>query len=154
RFINSWMRPMGTAGVCVMMLGAGLRAAGCLVGERERQTLDSLLTTDLDRREILAAKWYGCWWSVRSGALALGVLLALGLITTGLHPLSIPLLGAAYYVYVTFAINVGLYYSQVCRTTWRATVATTLTLLGTSFGHWLLYLLYIPFVHLLPSPNR
>jgi ABC-type transport system involved in multi-copper enzyme maturation permease subunit len=148
QFINSWIRPMGTGAVCVMMLGAGLRAAGCLVGERERYTLDSLLTTDLDRREILAAKWYGCWWSVRSGALALGVLLGLGLITTGIHPFAIPLLAAAYYVYVTFAINVGLYCSQVCRTTWRATVATALTLLGASFGHWLLYLFCTPFLYL------
>ena len=43
--------------------GAGaLRAAASVAGERQRQTLDSLLTLPCGRGEILRAKWLGALW--------------------------------------------------------------------------------------------
>jgi hypothetical protein len=44
-----------------------------------------------------------------------------------------------------FAANLGLWFSTWCGSTLRATVATLLTLLGVSFGHWLLLGCYVPF---------
>ena len=38
---------------------AGVRAAGSVARERERQTLDALLSTPASRRDILVAKWLG-----------------------------------------------------------------------------------------------
>src|SRR5262249_27034257 len=55
--INLSTRIFGTTLVCVMLVGIALRAAGSLSSERERQTLDSLLTTPLENRTILVAKW-------------------------------------------------------------------------------------------------
>jgi len=39
--------------------GIGIRAAGAVSGEREKQTLDNLLTTPLATKRILFAKWLG-----------------------------------------------------------------------------------------------
>src|SRR5262249_49180073 len=53
--INVTTRVVGTVLLCFMAVGIALRAAGSLSSERERQTLDSLLTTPLENLAILGA---------------------------------------------------------------------------------------------------
>src|SRR5207253_7702589 len=53
--VNQWVRSVGTVVASLVLLGIGIRAAGAVSGERDRQTLDSLLTSPVTTKEILFA---------------------------------------------------------------------------------------------------
>jgi ABC-type transport system involved in multi-copper enzyme maturation permease subunit len=153
--MNAVTRGLGTFIACLLLLGVAVRAAGSFSGERDRQTLVSLLCTPLRAREILGAKWLG---SVLVGRLIWVYLLAIwlaALFTGGLHPAALPLLVAAWFCYAAFLASLGLYFSVVSRTSLRATVWTLVTVLGTCIGPWLLsafWALVQEFLH--PQPYR
>ena len=65
--INLWVRVVGTAVACLTLVGVAARAAGSVTGERDRQTLDGLLTSPLESGAILSAKWLGSILSLRPG---------------------------------------------------------------------------------------
>src|SRR5205823_10268489 len=71
--MNLWVRPVGTIVACLLLLGVAVRAAASVGGERDRQTLDSLLTSPLEAGSILYGKWIGSIVSVRWGWLWLGL---------------------------------------------------------------------------------
>jgi ABC-type transport system involved in multi-copper enzyme maturation permease subunit len=132
-----WGRLMVAGGACLALLGVAARAAGSVSGERERHTLDSLLTTPLTRRRVLFAKWLGSILSVRRTGLAL---LAVWLVSTGaggLRGVALLACAAAWVVYAGCFAMLGLWFSVTCRSTRRATLGTfgALALLG--MGHWL-----------------
>jgi hypothetical protein len=134
--LDVWGRLLVTGGACLALLGVAVHAAGSTSGERERHTLDSLLTTPLTRSQILFAKWLGSILSVRRPGL---ILLVLWLVCTGIGGgRGVALLGCAvaWVVYAGCFAMVGLWFSVTCRSTRRATLWTlgTLTLLG--LGHW------------------
>jgi ABC-type transport system involved in multi-copper enzyme maturation permease subunit len=136
-YMNRGARTLGTFMACLLLLGVAVRAAGCLSGERARQTLDGLLCTPLANREILWAKWLGSvlcgrkvWW------FPLVIWLA-ALCTGGLDPLALPLLLLAWTVYAIFLASLGLWFSLVSRTTLRATAWTLLTAGATWLGPWI-----------------
>jgi hypothetical protein len=114
-----------------------VRAAGSISGERDRQTLDSLLASPLDSTAILYGKWLGCVLSVRWGWAWWGSIVGLGMVTSGVSPRALPVLMAAWFIYAGFLAIVGLVFSMVCRSTLRATMWTLLTTLGVATGHWL-----------------
>jgi ABC-type transport system involved in multi-copper enzyme maturation permease subunit len=136
--MNVWVRILGTAAACLMLLAVAVRASGTVSGERDRQTFDGLLTTPLESNTILFAKWLGALLSVRWAWLWVGSIWFLGLVTGGVHPLAVPLLPIAWLVYAAMFATVGIWFSIVCRTTLRSTLWTLVTVLGMSVGHWLL----------------
>jgi ABC-type transport system involved in multi-copper enzyme maturation permease subunit len=121
----------------VLCVGTGLQAAGSVARERERHTLDGLLTLPLEREEILRAKWRGslCWGQPFLYILA--VLGAVGVISGVLHPVAVILLALAGRVHVWFFCTLGLWLSVICRTTMRATLGLALLLLLVTAGPWL-----------------
>jgi ABC-type transport system involved in multi-copper enzyme maturation permease subunit len=135
---NIYVRTVGTLVACVLLLAVAVRAAGSITGERQKQTLDALLTTPLELDAILAGKWVGSVLSIRWGWLWLGSILGLGVMTGGLFILAMPLLAMCWFVYACFLAALGLLYSIRCRSTVRATVATLVTTLGLWFGPGLL----------------
>ncbi len=141
---NMYVRSVGTTVACLGLLGAAVRGAAAVRVERDKDTLDALLTSPLSTHEILLAKWAGCLWGLRWPAAWLGSIYAMGLVTGGLSPLALPLLAAAIFVYCGTLAAVGLWYSVVCRTTARATVAAVFTALGMGVGHWALWLCCLP----------
>jgi ABC-type transport system involved in multi-copper enzyme maturation permease subunit len=143
--IQEWVRTVGTLVACLTLLAVAVRAAGSVSGERDRQTLDSLLTTPLNRDAILYSKWLASILAVRWTWLWLGLIWTVALAVGGLSLYALPLLVWAWIVYAMFASNLGLYFSTVCSSTLRATVATLLTLLCACFAHWLLLGCYLPF---------
>jgi ABC-type transport system involved in multi-copper enzyme maturation permease subunit len=145
RDIQDWLKTVGTLVACLTIVVVAVRAASTISGERERQTLDSVLTTPLNRDRILDSKWWAVLLSVRWTWLWLGLLWAVGLVTGGLSLYALPALLYAWVVYAMFATNVGIWFSTWCRSTLRATVATLLTLAGVGLGHWLLLGCYLPF---------
>jgi ABC-type transport system involved in multi-copper enzyme maturation permease subunit len=135
------------------MLGLALRAAGVFTGERERQTMDSLLTSDLTDDEIISGKLRGCLWSMRNAGTILGVMLALGILTGGLFPLFLFGVAMALAAHAAFAVNLGMYCSLVSRSTMRATLATVSIFLAVTLGHWIVYLVVTTLCHMAGSPD-
>jgi ABC-type transport system involved in multi-copper enzyme maturation permease subunit len=143
--MNVWqVRLAGTLIACLLLLAVAVRASSSISGERDRQTLDSLLMTPLDSDEILSAKWLGAVLSVRRGWLWLGGVWLLGLATGGLHPLALILLALMWFVYAGFLAILGLWFSVTCRTTLRATTWTLVCATAAACGHWLIWLCCVP----------
>jgi ABC-type transport system involved in multi-copper enzyme maturation permease subunit len=128
------IRILGTPIACVMLLGVGLRAAGAISGERERHTLDGLLTSPLGNRTILLAKGVASMLSVGRGWWFLGFLWAFGMLLGGLNVLALPLVLLAWVVYAWLAAVIGLWCSLQCRNTLRATVLTLLLVVVAGVG--------------------
>jgi ABC-type transport system involved in multi-copper enzyme maturation permease subunit len=151
--MNLWqVRLAGTVVACLLLLAVAVRAAGSVSGERDRQTLDGLLTTPADSDEILFAKWLGAIVSVRRGWLWLGAVWLLGLVTLGLHPVALLLLVVTWLVYAAFVASLGVWFSVSSRTTLRATTWTLLGAVGAAVGHWLVWLCCVPLFILGPGP--
>jgi ABC-type transport system involved in multi-copper enzyme maturation permease subunit len=118
---NGWVRVVATPVACLTFLGIAVRAAGSLTSERERRTLDGLLTSGLSNEAILGGKWLGSVLSTRPAWWYLGTAWGLSVVTGGMSPFSLPLVVLAWAVYASFAASLGMYCSLVAGTTWRAT---------------------------------
>lgn len=107
---------------------AGVRAAAGVARERERGTLDGLLTLPDARADILRAKWLGPLLSVRWVLGPVAVFAAVTLVVGGVFPLG--LVTAAVHVagLVAFAVSFGVWQSVRCRTVTRATVGVVVVL--------------------------
>jgi ABC-type transport system involved in multi-copper enzyme maturation permease subunit len=133
---ESFVPFVATAVACGLLLVVGARAAASFSRERERQTLDSLLATPLDTRDILNAKWLGSVLSVRKGWWALAAIWGLGVLSGGIHPLAVFPLAAAWIAYALFVAGVGIWFSLNCRNTLRATIGTLLVACGVNVLPW------------------
>ncbi len=145
-FANIWMRICCGAMATVILLGIALRAAGTFTREKERQTLDSLLTTPLRDEEILLAKWMGCLWSVRVLGILLLLMYTAVVLTGGMCPFAVPLVALGALVHAAFTANLGMYISLRTTSTLRATALTIVALIGISAAAWVLGLFLSPFL--------
>jgi ABC-type transport system involved in multi-copper enzyme maturation permease subunit len=143
--LNPWVRLMGTTVACLMLVGVAVRASTSISGERDRETLDGLLTSPLHSHDILFAKWLGSLLSVRWAFVWLGLIWGVGLVSRAIHPTAIILICAAWLVYASCLAGVGLWFSTACRTTLRATLSTLATTALVGGGHWLLWMCCLPF---------
>ena len=134
--MNTWTRGVGAVVACCMLLAIGVRASSSILGERDKQTLDGLLTTPLSSDEILFGKWLGSVAGMRWAWVWLGSIWLLGLSTGGLSPLAVPVLMVAWIVYASIAAGIGLWCSVTCRTTLCATIWTIIIMLMAGIGHW------------------
>jgi ABC-2 type transport system permease protein len=144
--MNVWFRVAGTGLLCLMLLIVAVRASTSIANERERDTFDALVTTPMSAESILWAKLVGCITSLRTGWLWFGTMITIALLTGGVHLLAVPIVVGAWFVYATFFIMVGMWYSMACKTSMRATVYTVLTALLLGGGHWFVMTLlcYLP----------
>jgi ABC-type transport system involved in multi-copper enzyme maturation permease subunit len=145
--MNIWVMVLGTLVACLMLLAVAARAAGCISNERDRQTLDALLTSPLESNSILFAKWLGNIFSVRLAWVWLGSIYVLAIVTGGLDAAELPFLLLAWTVYAGAVSALGIWFSLVSRTTLRATLSTLLSAVGMGVGHWLLWICCLP-VHI------
>jgi ABC-type transport system involved in multi-copper enzyme maturation permease subunit len=130
---NQWIRSVGTIVASLVLLGIGIRAAGAISGEREKQTLDNLMTTPLATKEILFAKWLGSMLSVRWAFLWLCVIWTLGALTGGLDASCLPWLVITWFVHAAFMASLGLCLSTIYSSTQRASI-WVLTISGLLYG--------------------
>jgi ABC-type transport system involved in multi-copper enzyme maturation permease subunit len=144
REMNVWVRVVGTMVACLTISSVAVRASTSIGAERDKQTLDSLLTTPMDSTSMLWAKFVGNLLSVRLAWIWLAIIWALGVITGGLSLLALPLIMGGWVVYAAFCTMLGLWFSTTARSTTRATVYTMLTTAGLAFGHWLIWLCCAP----------
>ncbi|MGL6095759.1 MAG: hypothetical protein ACRC7O_08205, partial [Fimbriiglobus sp.] len=109
----------GGAGLFLYLLAVGSTACGTVCRERQRLTLESLLTIPVDRTAILGPKLWasaatGWWWGVPASASVV-----LGLLASDVPGVVVP--GAFYLAAsVPAAASYGLWLSVRCRTITRA----------------------------------
>jgi ABC-type transport system involved in multi-copper enzyme maturation permease subunit len=128
-----WVVTLGT--YCV---GVAVSAAGSVVTERVRDTLDGLLMLPCARRDILVAKWVGAVVRLRYLAYFAAFLGLLVLVLGGLTPASLILLLFAGTTHVAFAASLGLFLSVYCKSILWAHVGTVVALAG-----WLIGTMYL-----------
>jgi ABC-type transport system involved in multi-copper enzyme maturation permease subunit len=124
---NLWLRAGGVLIGCFMLVLVGVRAAGGVSVERARQTIDGLLTTPLELRGILFAKWLGSLLAPRWSWAVLGIVWAVGLFVGGAEPVGLAGFVGAWLVYAAFIAGLGLYFSSAAGNTQRATLGTLLS---------------------------
>ncbi len=108
----------------------GIRAAGSVVKERQRQTMLSLLTLPDARGLIVRAKWAAPLHWVRYALLSFVGVAVFGLITGGIHPVGF-IVGLTFLVgLIPFVNSLGLWLSMICETTTRANTLLIVILLG------------------------
>ncbi len=144
-WVNVWVRIAGMLVACLTLLGVGVRASGAISGERDRQTLDGLLTTPLSSNDILWGKWLGSLAGARWGLIWVGLIWLVGTLSGGLHPFMLVLLTVFWLVYAGVIALLGLWFSMVSKTTLRATVWTVLITIVAAIGHWILWSCCMPF---------
>jgi ABC-type transport system involved in multi-copper enzyme maturation permease subunit len=101
-----------------------LNASTRVTRERERDTLDSLLTTPYEPAEILRIKWLASVQSALWALTILGCVWLATLVVGGLHPVAVPLAGIAIAVFAIQAASLGILCSLLGRTTFRALAST------------------------------
>src|SRR5579862_4112657 len=134
RLISSWVRSANAGVGCLTALAVAIRASASIAGERDKQTLEILLTTPLTSGAILHAKWIGSIYSVRFGLLWLGLVWLVGLVTGALSFVALPFVIAAWFSYAALAAMIGLWFSVVSRSSLRAVVFTILAMVFLSGG--------------------
>ena len=133
--VQGWIRIVLIVLTLVLGGKVALRTAGAITSERERQTMLSLLLTEITREEILKAKFLAALWSVRYNVFFLLAALILGTIATGIHPLAAFLSFFPLPIFVTYCAVVGLFFSVRCSSTFRARMQTVIFLVITLGGH-------------------
>jgi ABC-type Na+ efflux pump permease subunit len=150
--VGSWARVVGALVACLLLVGVAVRAAGSISGERERQTLDSLLTCPLRASGILFAKWLGSITSVAWGWLWLAAVWFVGVVKGDLAPISLPLLFLAWFIYAAFLSILGLWFSLTCKTSLRAIMYTLFSTAAIGMSFMVLpFLWYSPMAYLRPG---
>jgi len=127
---------MGTM-VKVLSIGWGLfccvtvafRASSAIVGERQNNTLEAILTLPVIRREIMRTKWLGCFFRSWFLWVCLTTAVFLGTITTAIQVSGGMLLLSAVFVHAAFFCSFGLFLSVVSKTALSANGKMSLTLL-------------------------
>ncbi|HYV35423.1 MAG TPA: ABC transporter permease subunit, partial [Gemmataceae bacterium] len=135
------------------LFAIGVRASTSITTEREKQTFDTLLTTPMDSGSILSAKWIGSLLGVRFGILWLLMIWAIGIVTGGLHLVSLLFAVVAWTIYAAFAATLGLWFSVTSKSSLRATVWTIAMLIITGAGHWLIWACCGPMLAFSYSPG-
>jgi len=109
----------GGATVFVHLLQIGMAACGTICKERQRLTLESLLTIPVERSEILWPKWWTCfargwWWGGPSA-----VILAMAFLASDVPSLTLP--AVVYFLLAApFMNSVGIWLSIRCRSVNKA----------------------------------
>lgn len=127
--VNALVRVLTVGLTGAWCLGLAWRAAGTVTRERQKGTLDGLLTLPGDRRAILDAKWLGGILRLRWLGYLLAAVWTVGLLCGAVHPVAVVLLVLACTVHVAFLASLGLWLSLVSRTTVWAYLCVALILL-------------------------
>jgi ABC-type transport system involved in multi-copper enzyme maturation permease subunit len=136
---NFYLRSVGTLVACGLLLSIVLKASGTITIEREKQTLDTLLTTPLSTADIIHEKWLGSILAFgRIGPLWLGALWMLGLATGGLSGGGLVLLVLVLAVFATVCSSIGLWASTITRSSMRAHMTALGTVALLALGHWIM----------------
>jgi ABC-type transport system involved in multi-copper enzyme maturation permease subunit len=105
----------------LVAIGVGVLTAGSIASERQRQTLDSLLSLPVARRDILRAKLLNAWAKIRLWVIGIAAIYLVGLLTGGLEFVTIVTFPVVTVGWLWCAAALGVWLSCRCRTVERAT---------------------------------
>jgi ABC-type transport system involved in multi-copper enzyme maturation permease subunit len=140
RVFSGMLRGGAVLLLTIACAAVGFRAAGSVVRERARGTLDGLLTLPLSREAILRAKWLGSLLRTRILLYLVAAGWLFGLCTGALHPLALPLAALTVAAQLAFVASLGLWVSLRARSVPRAHIGMAFLLLVFFVGGWLLWL--------------
>ncbi len=132
--VNPVARLFLTGGALLIGLALGARSAAAVASERQKQTLDGLLTLPVERSSILRAKWLAPLAWVRWGLMSLGLGGAFAVFTGGVHLLGFVGAGLQIVGWLALSDTLGLWLSVRCRSVTRATVYFAVCVLVLWFG--------------------
>jgi ABC-type transport system involved in multi-copper enzyme maturation permease subunit len=138
-------REFSSLAILFLVIPVGLLASRMITKERQGRTLDSLLTTFLDTKDIFRSKWLACILRLRWAFVYPTSLLLIALAREAIHPLAFLSLMLAFLVYAAFVTCLGLFISTLCETGLKATLIMILVFLamgmasqfgvGRDYGH-------------------
>jgi ABC-type Na+ efflux pump permease subunit len=113
--------------LCLFLFPIAVHASSTISRERERHTLDSLLTCPVMPVDLLAAKWVGTMLSLRFAWLWPGSVWLIGtaLGNVPLHTFACQLI--VWLIYAGSIACLGQWYSMICRSSTRALLYTLAT---------------------------
>jgi ABC-type transport system involved in multi-copper enzyme maturation permease subunit len=123
------VRTLAPWAICILLFPAAITSARMVSQEKEKRTLDSLLVTDLDAREVLFHKWCATALSMRWVLAIQALVLLVAGLGGVLHPLATVYLLGATIVYTCFVTCLGLFISILCDTVLKATIISVTALL-------------------------
>ena len=128
QFLNGFLRGVMTLFYVCWLLATASASSSAITHEREEDTWVSLISTPLNATEMVRAKLFGAFWSPRLAGVVWGILLLVGLVCGGIHPIGA--LGATLYAAVTVAFcdALGLYLSLRSKNSMRALTGTVAVL--------------------------
>lgn len=139
--MNRYLRAAGAVATTLVFLAIAIRGASAISGERDRHTIDALLTTPLSVRSIVWGKWLGCLIGMRWAWAWIFGIWVLVLASGGVHPIMFPAAVFSMAVYASGFAWIGLFCSIHCRTTTRSTMLTILLSVFCGGGYFLLFVL-------------
>jgi ABC-type transport system involved in multi-copper enzyme maturation permease subunit len=128
RTLSPGMAILATAVTWCMTVG--FRAAAGVSRERDKATLEGLLTLPVSRDAILGAKWLGPVLYSGFFGILLAAVVVLGVLNRSLHPVGAALLMMAVAAHVAFLASLGVLLSVGSRTTLWARMTMALMLLA------------------------
>jgi ABC-type transport system involved in multi-copper enzyme maturation permease subunit len=126
--LHDIVRAVAVGSLLTAIVGTVLQATASVGRERDRRTLDALLTLPDGREEVLRTKWLASVICGRWLLPGLGVVLVLGVIGGGVHPFAVPLFAVAGAIHVAFAASLGIFLSVAIPNSERAGFVAVFTL--------------------------
>jgi ABC-type transport system involved in multi-copper enzyme maturation permease subunit len=123
------VRALAPWAICILMFPSAITSARMVSQEKEKRTIDSLLVTDLNTREVLDHKWWASVLSMRWVLAIQAVILGMAGLFRVLHPLAAVYLLGATIVYTCFVTCLGLFISTLCEKVLKATMISVAALL-------------------------
>ncbi len=109
--LNLYLRQITTTLIFLVTLGAVGIASESIVGERARETWDSLIATPLSARDILRSKMLAALWRMRGLLAILLGLWTIGLVAGAIHPVGFLVSVLVLAALVWFVLTFGIYLS-------------------------------------------
>ena len=139
--MNHYLRAAGTVATTLVFLAIAVRGAGVVSGERDRHTMDALLTTPLSVRTIVWGKWWGCLLGMRWAWAWIFVIWILTLAAGGVHPLMFVAAIISMAVYSSGFAWIGLFCSLHMRTTFGTTMSAIMLSVFLGGGYFLVFVI-------------
>ncbi|MCS6977105.1 MAG: ABC transporter permease subunit [Gemmatales bacterium] len=134
--VNYGVRWSGMLVAALVYIGVATRACNSITSERDRNTLESLLSTPLDLGEILFAKWIGSLYGARFLFGLLALIWLLGLISGGLHVLAALPTVVTVAVLASFSASLGMYLGLRIRNGLLAQLSVVMLILCLGTASW------------------
>lgn len=133
--LSLFIRGVTTPLYVLWLLGICASAASGIASEREEDTWITLISTPLEKIDILRPKFLAPFWAMKPVLLMILALWIIGLALGGLHPIGFILGALTFSIFSAFFAALGLSFSLALKNSTRAQASTLLTMIVLSGGY-------------------